>query len=618
MNTIFSIALRPQHRFIPLIFKMLSTQTQTQTHSLQNNVNPKLPFDLKTLGSFLRSSKPDSFAINQMLPVFARVIDHYKTHQTILSKLVSIGSINLSTINTNPYPFINLLRIFSRSGNHELLIKTCDYMVEFHGFQISSKTFASNLLMESLFKASQPKNAFKIFGETKSPNFLTFNIALFHLSNCNDIVNVTYVLREMLRLRYCPNASTFSAVLNAFCKMNAFRQVYQILGLMIGLGIELSVNVWTVLIHQFCKLGKLDVANDLFDIMIQSGCSPNSVTYTPLIKAIMESNDVARALRLKQKMNSVGIVPDLVFSNMLIDCLSKSGKHEEAIREFQLLLKQKNFKPDKYTFTSLLSAICRSEQFYLLPELVQRCEHISRDLVFCNALLMAYVKAGYSSCALELYERMISEGFKPDKYTFAGLLSALCAENRNDEAVKVCRAITMDHADDAHIHTMISNELKKAGQYEQASDVFISKAVKKYPLDSIAYGVGIDAHLRSRRTLEAKTMYAQMKNNGLKPNVQTFNMFLFSSFEVKDLQMVKHLLKEMIDSRIKLNDKNFFNLSKFQCCWSLLDEMGDLGLLSSKALHAKGVKANFKHCAEVDTECNSSSEDMSDVAVSVC
>jgi len=156
------------------------------------------------------------------------------------------------------------------------------------------------------------------------------------------------------------------------------------------------------------------------------------------------------------------------------------------------------------------------------------------------------------------------------------------------------------------------------GHYQQASDVFISEVLMKYPLNTVAYGVGVDAHLRSGRTLEARTLYHQLKNNGLEPNVQTFNMILFSSFEVKDLQMVKQLLKDMIDSRIKLSDRNFFNLCKFQCNWNLLTEMGDLGLLSSKALHAESVKANYKHCAEVDTECNSSSEDISDVAVSVC
>jgi pentatricopeptide repeat protein len=176
--------------------------------------------------------------------------------------------------------------------------------------------------------------------------------------------------------------------------MNVFRQVYQILGVMLGLRIELSVNVWTVRIHQFCKFGRLKVATDLFNKMIRSNCSPNSVTYTPLIKTPMESNKVNDALRLFNDMKSVGIVPDLVFSNMLIDCLSKSGKHEEAVREFRLLLEQKNFKPDLYTFTSLLSVICQSKQFNLLPELVQRCEHIRRDLVFCNALLISDVKAG--------------------------------------------------------------------------------------------------------------------------------------------------------------------------------------------------------------------------------
>jgi hypothetical protein len=118
-----------------------------------------------------------------------------------------------------------------------------------------------------------------------------------------------------------------------------------------------------------------------------------------------------------------------------------------------------------------------------------------------------------------------------------------------------------------------------------------------------------------------------MKDNGLEPNVQIFNMMLFSSFKVKYRQMVKQLLEEMIDSRIELSDRNFFNMCKFQCCLNLLPEIRDLGLLSVKVLdalsHVESVKEIYKHCTEVDVECNlaldsSSSEDMSDVAVSVC
>ncbi|KAK2355880.1 putative pentatricopeptide repeat-containing protein [Trifolium repens] len=146
-------------------------------------------------------------------------------------------------------------------------------------------------------------------------------------------------------------------------------------------------------------------------------------------------------------------------------------------------------------------------------------------------------------------------------------------------------------------------------------------------LHSVAYAVGIRAHLRSGKTLEANTLFDQMKDNGLEPNVQIFNMMLFSSFKVKYRQMVKQLLEEMIDSRIELSDRNFFNMCKFQCCLNLLPEIRDLGLLSVKVLdalgHAESVKEIYKHCIEVDVECNlaldsSSSEDMSDVAVLVC
>jgi pentatricopeptide repeat protein len=502
-----------------------------------------------------------------------------------------------------------------------MVIETCKHMIEFHGFVIEKKTFASNLLMESLFKTSQHKSAFYVFEQTKNPNFLTFNIALFHLSNVNDIVNVSYVLRHMLSLSYCPNHNTFSAVLDSFCRMNAFRQVYQILGLMVGLGVELSVNVWTVLISKFCKLRRLDVAIGLFYKMIRTGCSPNVFTYTALVKALMESNMVTDALRLLNDMCSDGLAPDLVLHNVLIDSFSKAGMYEDAFLAFDGLTKQININPDLYTYTSLLPTIWRFERFDLVPD----CSYIGGDLVFCNALITSYIKAGHPHRAVAFYKRMIDEGFKPDKHSFTGLLSALCAERRIDEAINVYRGVV--RTADAHIHTVIVDGLIQAGQYHKASVVFRSAADKKYPLDSVAYAVGIRAHLRSGKTLEANTLFDQMKDNGLEPNVQTFNMMLFSSFKVKDRQMVKQLLEEMIDSRIEISYRNLLNMCKLRCCLNLLPEITDLGLLSAKALdalsHAESVKANYKHCTEVDVEGNlvldsSCSEDMSDEAVSVC
>lgn len=350
----------------------------------------------------------------------------------------------------------------------------------------------------------------------------------------------------------------------------------------------------------------------------------------------MQSNMPSPAFRLFNVMLSSGQSPDLILCNVLIDCLSKAGRCQDAIQVF-LSLSERNLKPDSYTFASLLSTICRSKMFYLLPKLVLVSRHVDADLVFCNALLSSLTKADLPSLAVGFYDHMIDEGFVPDKYTFAGLLSALCCAGRVDKAVNVYHGVVMSYHDiDAHIHTVIIVGLLKTGKFHKAVSVLRFAVMNKYPLDTVAYTVGICALLRGRRTQEACTLYDQMKNDGLKPSVHTYNMMLFTFCKERDLQMIKQILQEMIDSRIYLSGRNFSNLCKYMCrsdthlsLLKLLAEIRDLRLLSAKALHflnfdrhADGVQAKHKHQAEDNTEWNlildtSSSEDLSDVAASV-
>lgn len=350
----------------------------------------------------------------------------------------------------------------------------------------------------------------------------------------------------------------------------------------------------------------------------------------------MKYGMLTHAFRLFNGMLSTGHIPDLILYNVLIDCLSKAGRCRDAFRAF-LSLSHQNLKPDSYTLTSLLSTICRSRMFCLLPKVVIASRHIDTDLVFCNALLSSLTKADLPSIAVGFYDRMIGVGFVPDKYSFAGLLSALCAAGRVNEAVNMYRVVVMSsHDTDAYLHTAITGELLKVQKYHKAVSVTRLAVMNRYPLDSVAYSVGLCALLRDGRIQEAWTLYYWMKDNGLNPSVHTYNMMFFTFCKAKDLPVIKQILREMIESGIHLNDRNVFNLCKNSCrldiylsVLNLLAEMRDLRLLSAKALHAlnfvwheEGVQAKHKHQAEVNTKCNpilysSSSEDLSDVAASV-
>ncbi|KAK7260806.1 hypothetical protein RIF29_27104 [Crotalaria pallida] len=209
-----------------------------------------------------------------------------------------------------------------------------------------------------------------------------------------------------------------------------------------------------------------------------------------------------------------------------------------------------------------------------------------------------------------------SQGFAPDKYSFDRLLSGLCAAGRIDEAVNVYRDVVRTYHDtDARIHTVITGRLVKVGKYGRAASIFRLAVTEKRPLDSVAYTVGICAHLRGGRTQEACALYYRLKDNGMKPSVHTCNMMLFTLCKEKDLQMVKEMLQDMIDSRMELSDGKFLNFCKFPCrsedylsLFSLLAKMRDLGLLSAKALyalsfdgHAECVQEKYNHHPEAIT-----------------
>ena len=79
--------------------------------------------------------------------------------------------------------------------------------------------------------------------------------------------------------------------------------------------------------------------------------------------------------------------------------------------------------------------------------------------------------------ALHLFNIMRSKRFKPDKDSFVGLVTVLCAEGRIDEAVSAYRDIVMKYPrSDFHLDNdilfMIMTELINAAKTDEAATVF--------------------------------------------------------------------------------------------------------------------------------------------------
>ena len=300
---------------------------------------------------------------------------------------------------------------------------------------------------------------------------------------------------------------------------------------------------------------------------------------------------VSDAFVILHIMESRGCSLDLVLCNVLIDCLAKVGKYDDAIDVFVDMLKRK-ISPDSYTFCSLLSAISLSGRFSCLPKLVRGLV-IEADVKLCNSLLSYFCKAGFPCIAVKLYEEMLDRGLAPDEYTFAGLLSGLCRSKRIDQAINLYHWIVMNYpTQDPHIHTIVIDGLIKAGKFHLAIRMFRKAISDGYPLDVQSYTTAIHGLFLGRRAGEVCSLYKQMKEVGIAPNAYTYNVMLSGFCKEKDVKMIRWILQEMISARMELNSYNLFRLSSFlsrshhsHSVIGLLLEMKNLGLTPAKAMH---------------------------------
>jgi pentatricopeptide repeat protein len=85
--------------------------------------------------------------------------------------------------------------------------------------------------------------------------------------------------------------------------------------------------------------------------MVRSGSSPTVVTYTPLVRGLFRAGRHDKVNELLGSMAANSCNPDLVLYNVLMDCMMKENRYDEAI-DIYLHLHGSQMKPDAYTLST--------------------------------------------------------------------------------------------------------------------------------------------------------------------------------------------------------------------------------------------------------------------------
>ncbi|KAG7033481.1 Pentatricopeptide repeat-containing protein, partial [Cucurbita argyrosperma subsp. argyrosperma] len=290
-------------------------------------------------------------------------------------------------------------------------------------------------------------------------------------------------------------------------------------------------------------------------------------------------------------------------ANTILSLYAKTEDLESLKKGFQEIE-----NPDVYSWTTLLSASTKlghieyaDEVFDIMPKghieyTDEVFDKMPKGNVACwNAVITGCAESGRDWVAISIFYEMHKMGVKPDKYSFACILS-LCTKQVEDLGRQVhSLVIKAGYLSKASVINALITMYFCSDNHEDAFEVF--EGTEAVFHDQITYNVMIDGLVCVGRDEEALIMFKDMQRACLSPTELTLVSIMSSCSFVRVAQQVhSHAIKLGFESFTSVANSAitmYSSCGEFQAANAVFQTLRDKDLISWNAMISSHVRGNF-------------------------
>ncbi|KAB2623108.1 pentatricopeptide repeat-containing protein [Pyrus ussuriensis x Pyrus communis] len=355
------------------------------------------------------------------------------------------------------------------------------------------------------------------------PSIWTFNCLFGALSKMKEYSAVVSMCKQLMGCaQFRPDVCTMNIVLNCLCRLNRVDLGFSVLATTLKYGLQPDAHSMSILLHGLCKYK-------------EKGYTCDEITYATMINGLCKAGKTSKALEILTNMlEDVKFKPKQGCYNPIIDCLCKEGQidEEERIQEALTLLENmttKGIKPDVVTFTSLISASCKSGNWEEGVRFFKTMIGYGAlpNIVTYNAVLNALCKKGKTAEALNLVEEMISSWEKPDVVTYSSLINGLCRTSQLRESTRVFnRMLDEGIAPNVITYNSLIHGMCRTAQWEEATRLFDDMVGRGLLPNAVTLVILLDAICKGGMTEETHKIFEATIEYGMKLSTITCSMLV--------------------------------------------------------------------------------------------
>ncbi|XP_058108173.1 pentatricopeptide repeat-containing protein At1g18485 [Magnolia sinica] len=391
---------------------------------------------------------------NVMINAYSREGDVYGTFDLLRQMPMKGMKVNAITV-LNAFPAcLHQSALLTLKELHGCAIR--------NGFELDE--LVANALIAAYAKCGSLSYAERVFYGMEIKMVSSWNALIGGYAQNGDPSKAIDLLLEMTSLGLEPDWFSIGSILLACARLKSPRDGEAIHGFVVRNGLETDSFISISLLSLYIQCGKPVVARVLFNAMEEK----NLVSWNSMIAGYSQNEHPDEALDLFRQMQKDGIRPyEIAIMSVFTACAQLSALR--LGKETHCFALKANLTEDAFVGSSIIDMYakcgCIKQSRWFFDRLREK------DAVSWTVMISGYGIHGRGREAIELFERMRREGFKPDGYTFIGILMACSHAGLVEEGMKYFEEMRREHEVETRLehYACVVDMLGRAGRLAEAA-----------------------------------------------------------------------------------------------------------------------------------------------------
>lgn len=203
---------------------------------------------------------------------------------------------------------------------------------------------------------------------------------------------------------------------------------------------EVLRKLLNVMIQKCCRNGLWNMALDELGRLKDYGFKPSAKTYNALVRVFLEADKLDSAYLVHKEMSNSGFDMD----EFTLSCFSYSLCKAGRLRDALTLIEKEECSPDTSLYNRMISGLCEASHFEEAMDILDRMRSNGciPNVVTYRILLSGCLRKGQLGRCKRILNLMISEGCYPNREIFNSLVHAYCKLKDYSYAYKLFKKMT--------------------------------------------------------------------------------------------------------------------------------------------------------------------------------